>query len=529
VIGITSPVDMTVSTGPAIALTLSRRVIQAGSSTMLAVQAFDLSGQPLSPLPPVTLTLVSVPGETSGAAPVIAGNTITTSPGTRGRFTVRATLPSGERASALLVVARPGVVSTGLYSTLDGVLGDLPGDVGRLESAILSGDLASVPALSAAFVATRARMDPNGLAGVAALAPEGGFLPTPAELTNAGFPETPADVAWNTALRDLIATLHATETVYARLSPGGSTDDDARLRALTGQLESRVAAVLAIRPTLHGVVKRANVVNQLVSVRIPRLIDAQVSAVERALRGGGLAHHLQPLDRFYAGLSVPAADGVTPERYYSQRQHTFFTLPSLMRATSLHIQIIKEIYAPIIGEVVTSAGLVAANDLLRRFANAGSLIGVVTGASVSFNVFDMPGSVIEGFGFDRDFPDGNQVFIIGPEAINAITDLLNGIGDKPEDVADIDALNDYFKGIAEAAQSFSDSVFDPQNMTASGLARGCLFDASPACSQLVYDAGFRSVHTSGSFPAPVLFLVRNPVTGTWGTVLANFLPAEKPE
>lgn len=523
--GITTAVNVTVSTGPAIAVTLTRSIVQAGGSTTFTVEAYDLAGQPLSPLPPLNLTLTAAPGESTGTSPAIAGNVITTSSTTRGVFTLRATLLSGDEASATLVIARPGVVGSAHYSTLGEVLSGMSGNLRDLESAVLSGELASIPTRLDALVATRNRISLDRLAGSTAFAPEGGFPPTLAALTAAGFPETPADVAWNTALRNVIATVASIETVLAQLTPASPVDDDARLAALNGQLETRVAALLAIRPTAHGIVKRASVVNQLVSIRIPRLVDAQVNAIARALRAGGLARGIEPLDRFYAGLGTGATGSpLDPAAFYDQRQPTFFSLPSLMSATRIHIDIIKNLYAPVMGEVVKGALLLASHDLLQRYANAGSLVGVVTGASLSFNTFGMPGSVIEGFGFDRDFAEGNQVFIIGPSTIDAFLDMLAPLSDHPESFDDLDEMTDFFQGVADGADAFASSVFDPANLYPSGVVRGCLLDFSSACSELVYDRGFRSVHTSGGFPAPVLFVVRNVSTGSWGAVLASFFP-----
>lgn len=526
VAGITTPVNVTVSAGPAIALTLTRSVVQAGDSTSFVVEAYGPDGQPLQPLPAVSLTLTAEPDAWAGSPPAVTGGVITTSSDTRGRFTLQARLASGDTASAALVVTRPGTVGSAAYATLGRVMTDMAEDLRRLESAVLSSDLAAIPSLRTALLTTRDRIDLDSLAGSTAFAPEGGFPPTLAALSTAGFPETTADVSWNTALRNVIATLKSIETVLVQLSSASPVDDDARLTALNAELEARVATLLAIRPTLHGVVKRANVVNQLVSIRIPRLIDAQAAAIDRALRAGGLARTLEPVERFYAGIVAPASiDPIDPAAFYAQRRPTFFSLPSLMSATRIQMGIIKNLYAPILGEVSKSALLLASRDLMVTYTNAGSLVGVVTGASVSLQVFGMPGSVIEGFGFDRDFPEGNQVYIIGPSTIDEFRDMLAPLVDRPESFDDLDEMVDFFEGVRDGAKAFTDAFFDEKNLYPSGVVRGCIFDFSSACSELVYDEGFRPVHKSGSFPAPVLFLVRNVSTGSWGVVLASFFPS----
>lgn len=522
--GVTTAVNVTVSTGPAIAVTLTRSVVQAGDWTSFSVEAYDAAGQPLSPLPPFTLTLTAAPGESQGLPPTIAGGVIQTASTTRGLFTLRVTLPTGDQASVTLVVSRPGVAGAAHHVTLGEVLNGMAGDLRQLETAVLAGELASIPSRLDALVATRSRLALNRLAGSTAFTPEGGFPPTLATLAAAGFPETPADVAWNTALRDVIETAEAIEVVLAQLTPTSPVDDDARLTALNGQFEARAASLLAIRPTLHGIVKRANVVNQLVSIRIPRLLDAQVGAIGRALRAGGMAGGMEPPDRFYANLAEPAGEPLDPAAFYARRQPTFFSLPSLMSATRIHLDVIKNLYAPIMGETVKGALLLASHDLLQTYANSGTLVGVVTGASLSLHTFSMPGSVIEGFGFDRDFAEGNQVFIIGPSTIDAFLDMLGPLADHPESFDDLGEMSNFFEGVADGAEAFASSVFDPANLSPSGVVRGCILDFSSTCSELVYDRGFRSVHTAGAFPAPVLFVVRNVSTGSWGTVIASFFP-----
>lgn len=523
VAGVTSAVDVTVSTGPALSLTFQRAVIPAGAATPFLVEAYDPTGLPLTPLPPVTLSLTAEPGESSGTPPAIVQGAVTTSADTRGVFTLRATSASGDTASAVLVVSRPGAVGPAQYSTLGEVMTAMAGDLRSLETALLSGQLAAIPALRDALVATRGRLNLRSLAGSTAFAPEGGFPPTLAELSAAGFPETAADVAWNSALRDVIATIQAIETVLVELRPEGTLNDDLRLQQLNGQLETRVAALVAIRPSLHGIVRRANVVNQLVSIRIPRLIDAQVAAIERALGAAGLARNVEPLGQFYAGVQAAPADPFTPASYYERRRFTFFTMPSLMSATRIQMDIIRNVYAPVMREVVKGGVLVTAQDLLRPFRNAGSLVSIVTGASASFHVFEAPWSMIEGFGFDPDFPEGNQVFAVGPDTINQFQEMLAPLSDHPESFDDLGEMVDFFDGVREGAETFG-ANFNPDNLAPWSVLRGCIFDASPACSELVFLNGIRSVHSSGSFPAPVLFLVRNVTTGNWDVLVAPFLP-----
>src|SRR6185503_41415 len=153
---------------------------------------------------------------------------------------------------------------------------------------------------------------------------------------------------------------------------------------------------------------------------IPRLLDAQVDAIANTLTTLGLARSVDPLAQFYEGALAAAEDTTAdPAAYYARRQPTFFSLPSLMSATRIHVDIIKNVYAPVMAEVIKGAVIVAAHDLLQAYGNAGSLVSVITASSQTFHFFRIPGTVIEGFGFDRDFAEGNQVLAVGPGTIDA--------------------------------------------------------------------------------------------------------------
>jgi hypothetical protein len=117
-------------------------------------------------------------------------------------------------------------------------------------------------------------------------------------------------------------------------------------------------------------------------------------------------------------------------------------------------------------------------------------VAVITAASQSFHFFEIPGSVIEGFGFDRDFPEANDVYLIGPAAIDAAQEVLSGIS--PGGVADLADLEDKFEAVADAAKGFA-NAFDEANSHPGDVVGGCIFDFSSACIQLVYDSGFASV------------------------------------
>jgi hypothetical protein len=522
----TSLVDLTISTGAAVAVALERAILPAGSSTVFVIEAFDNTGSPVVPLPPLTLSILADPGESVGTPPSIAGNLVVTAADTRGTFTLRAVLQAtGDTAAATFVVSRPSGDGWGHYAKLGAAIDAIRRDVRALEEAIAISDLAAIPRLHAALAATAATIDVTALQRTPAFAPEGGFPPTAVELTSAGFPETAADVAWNTTLRQLVAKMAETETFLTQLTPAGAQNDDSRLQQLNAEMSALAAALNGLSPSVHGVVKRVSVIQQLVGVRIPRLLHAQIDLIARTLQAQGLARLQQPLDRYYAGL-VASGDGLfSPGRFYARRQATFFSLVSMMSASSIRSDIIDSVYMPVIKQLIKAGVILAGNSLLRTFANAGSLVSVITASSQSFHFFEIPGSVIEGFGFDRDFPEGNEVILVGPGTLDAVLDLLGSFTDT--DFDDLLDLGDKFAEIIETADGVGGTYFDEGNLYPDSVVRGCVFDFDTACSELVYDAGLLSVHETedpGAFPAPVLIIVRNVTTGAWGTLVASFFP-----
>jgi hypothetical protein len=121
------------------------------------------------------------------------------------------------------------------------------------------------------------------------------------------------------------------------------------------ELNALVVQVNALTPSVHGVVKRANVLNHLVSVRIPRVVHAQVNLIARTLEQQGLARLWQEPNLYYgttAGLHARQSTRLDPEQYYARLQPTFFSLPGMLSATKIRMDIIKDLYVPVIAQLV---------------------------------------------------------------------------------------------------------------------------------------------------------------------------------
>jgi hypothetical protein len=206
-----------------------------------------------------------------------------------------------------------------------------------------------------------------------------------------------------------------------------------------------------------------------------------------------------------------------------------FSLAGVMTASQIRTKIIKDIYVPYLGDVARAMGTLIAADLLQAYANGGSIVGVITGASQSIQVFEVDNSVIEGFGFDTLLPEGNSVTIVGPELIDAVVDIINQDLPQASDLKDLNKIKDAIQAEIDLANNLVDAVKGAVSAPDQVL-RGCLFDSRPECRQLLYTNGFDSVYKVNgglSLPAPVVFIVYNLAGGGFGVFVAPFVPTRE--
>jgi len=170
-------------------------------------------------------------------------------------------------------------------------------------------------------------------------------------------------------------------------------------------------------------------------------------------------------------------------------------------------------------------GVVIAADLLQTYANAGSVVGIITGASQAIHVFDIAPSAIEGFGFDPTLSPNNAVTMVGPSLFQAVGNAANGLPGA-SDFKDINSIYDTIQSQIDNANDLEQAWKDA-NTIPNGVNRGCILEGAPGCRQLVYPNGFASVYESDgglSLPAPVLIITRNLESGNTAVFIANFVP-----
>ena len=180
------------------------------------------------------------------------------------------------------------------------------------------------------------------------------------------------------------------------------------------------------------------------------------------------------------------------------------------------------------------------------------MIAVSSGASISFRVFGAPWAFIEANGLEWEYTELNSVILVGPDVLDLASPLIDKIknawkvgptGDTSNKYKSMDAvkkdLKALKKGLEEIAAATEGMVENIEKMfqPTDEWPEDCLFSAHPECTQLVYPDGFESVyHYSGpsggtglgGLPVPIVFIVRNNVSGQIYISTPVFLPSAKP-
>jgi len=492
-----SPVDLTISGGPRAVVSITPDVIPAGATATVTASIRDADGTPLDPQPDVALALDVDPATLAGTPPTLDGSTIITFADSQGPFEVQVSFES-ETVGTEAVVVQP--ISDGpgadVYSEFAGQLEAYGGLIEQLIAAVDANDTAAILGIDAALGDLLDQLDTRRLRTLSPIAPEGGVPPSTSIAEAAGFAPGSDDQAYRDTTLDLWVVIEQLEQVVVE----GSAPD-AVLAALNQELAETASALAALEPGVYGVLDASGAIISLLGTRVPRLLRADIEAVRRELREAGI-------------ISRDATAGAGR-----------FTLPGIMTASSIRQSIVTDFYVPYLGDVARAMGTIAAADLLQPYVNGGAIVGVVTGGSLALHVFEIPNSVIEGFGFDPLLSPNNAVTMIGPELFDAVQGALGGLS-SAADFKDLNTIMDTVQTQVDNADAVG-QAWDEANTSPMGIQRGCILDNGPTCRRLVYPDGFASVYKvdSGlSLPAPVIVIVRNLKSGGMAVFVANFVP-----
>jgi beta-lactam-binding protein with PASTA domain len=537
-----SAVDLVVSLGPApavpatLTLALSTSVVGSGLSTTILPTAFDGLGAAIQQAPPITYQILAGPGST-GTLPTISAGDVLTGVDTRGPYSVRGTIDGTSIVGDVAFSVIDGnVQSTNAAKFIK--LGQAQGTVGARIQDLLKAYQSLAPAsdVTAARTALTAALADVPMTGrdpiqsSTAVAPETGFLPDPGQLAAAGYPLTAHDVAFGNLIYQISAKLQQITAFYDSLSPdgtvGGANAVD-QLNTLNSQLAALQSQLGNLNVTPQGIVSYAPQINRLMGNTIP----AHLYAVTNKIVAITLQYpdpsniplavaRMPGAAQFFADLKVN--NGVlTPGSFYGQTQPAFFGLLGLFGGASLEMRLVNEVYGPIMKEVSQMMAVLIANHLITQYLNTAAIGDALSGASLSFQAPGLPGSSIEGYGFDTTSAAGNETWFIGPEAFDAAQNLIEAF--KPGDMNSIQDVYNYFKGIVDAIKG-AQAAYDNAHTQPDDVATGqCLLDDSGGCTSLYFSGGFPDVDST-RFPSPVIILMRNLNNGSWASGIFDFVP-----
>jgi beta-lactam-binding protein with PASTA domain len=555
-----SSIDIVVSLGTfipgvphSLELRFSSLVLGAGSPATVTSLVADGFGTPVTPTPPISYEVLPL-AEARGPLPALSGGVLSTGAGTRGSYTLRGTVNGTgivtERPFVVLDSAPTAKNAAKLIklATAEAAVAKAVGDLANIYQA--RGPAADAAAARTALTDALATVPITGRLSVTRstpLAPEKGFLPPLSQVVAAGYPLTPGDTAFGNLIGQINTKVAQVTAFYNSLNPdgtAGSTDSVQQLNALNAELTTLRAQLRNVNVTPHGVVRYASQINLLMSRTIPQHLHASTNKIvsisqqypDPANVPAGVARMPGATDYFLA--LDGSRNTTTPNAFYGKTQPAFFFLIGMFGGSSIQMRLIQEMYGDVMHEVDQMIGVLVAHAILSQFIGSG--VGdLVSGASLSFHAPGMSGSAIEGFGFGNLASD-NETWFIGPEAFQAVEDLVDSVKDAFETLhgsveecldavsngqaafCDTDAVSDFFEAI-ENAMSAAQAAYDNAHTQPSAVQQGCILDDSSGCQSLIFGGGFPDVNTT-RFPSPVIVLHRNWLQGGWGMGIFNFVP-----
>ncbi len=498
-----SVIDVTISSGPALLVTLDQVIVGSGDTIAASVTVFDNDGIPLAPQPPVVITVAPDVGAV-GALPVAGTTAVTTSADTRGSF--RFEVDAGVLGSASIpFIVRSGLVPGDYFEPIAQfaeTIDDVVTVYSQLVVAVESNDVFAIQSLAQQLVVLRDGVDPEALAKINAFAPEVGFIPTYLQSAASGFSAGFGELDQGSVLYSTLEnSIEENISFLENLNPALGRNDDIRARALNNSLSSRITQFNSqVGGYSVGARVYYNAENYvLLSQLVPQMVYADLQAMIGVLADNG-----------FLAMQLDADDSArfanqTPAEFYRETRNAFFSFGGLMTASSIRMTLIKDLYVPHITRLVSASLVLEAASALLADQTVGPIAGIITGASLSFHIFNADNSVVEIPGLSRD-SRSFTVLVIGPDRYQAALEAILEFG-IPESLEDVADLGQTLEDIASSSEA------GIQTAQVHDRIRGCILDSSPECIELVLGFGFPVVHTSGVFPAPVLVIVDDRTQG----------------
>ncbi|WP_129779573.1 Ig-like domain-containing protein [Peristeroidobacter soli] len=549
---------LVVSSGSGLDLRLARSVTPANEPIVFSLRETDLDGNATG-TPNASFSVTPVAGVT-GAPPSVTNSSIVPAANTRGRYRLTVT-SSGRTSVAEFVVVQPNTTARptqlAQFAQFEATLLVMDNLLAEAEAARLANDPATMTARMTSWVNTWRALDLDRLSFAVPVVTEDGFPPSVAEMAGFGVTQTADDVLNKRILADAASDLDALET--ALRSPNTPYS---QIVNLFRNFNARAERLRSVAPGEYGIVDAKGLYAELLSQRIPRVIDAMVDDVAAAF-------HLPSRSRPFPGLAsaYPGVEYGDTVRALVARQwdapssvvggnevYLFSTLAEQLTTIAVKAVVdalgdgytVRKFYQAAATSAIGGAAILAAAHHIKAETGAADLT-VTTASSLSINVFEAEYSTLEGIGLNGAHPALNKVMVIGPELVNVFTDMieklkaLGGLRSSASNVVKARNLDDLYDGVIDfyskgkeqvdaatsAGQRISEELENVyQTPSPHSAVSECLFEPGPLCSSITYTNGFHSVYQSLglNLPTPILFVVVNQETGEVLVGSPAFLP-----
>ncbi|MCX6612373.1 MAG: FG-GAP-like repeat-containing protein, partial [Acidobacteria bacterium] len=414
------PVALNVSAGNGLSLRLSRAFTTADVAIPFTIAATDLNGVDIAP-PPMTFAVSVLRTPTAGPLPSVAGNSVVPGITTLGLFRLTGThTPTGRVVFADFAVSEPrpatGPSMNDDYVKLTEAMADIDVLIRQGKAALAANNEPLVRSLLTQMVTRWRQVNLSDLKFDSPFALGTDFFPTPDQYASFGGSPTPDDQLLAQIRADSIADLK--EWTDALLAPGTPLST---LRALAVKFSTRAARANGLVASESGLIQDQAAITVLLSRRLPGLYDALMSEIARSL---SIPPAIQPLSAEpFTENEQSAASPKAPIRKESTlaevltTQAMQYVVDTMIDNFNKKYAAAKQYTTEIIGQAKYAGAVVAITQHLRQILHAQRLEGVVSGASLSFRVFEAPYSMIEA-NVEKTYPELNQVVVIGPELIS---------------------------------------------------------------------------------------------------------------
>ncbi len=541
----TNPVSLVISAGTGLELSIAAPSLNGGRSTTIIPIATDVNGNPAA-VPALTYVIAPKRLPYTGALPTLSGTTLATASDTRGWFIVTATdAANGRSASNEFSVTLPattgGRTNGEVYAHFMTTLSDMETIARQLLVARQANDVPQMTTLLAQYVNRWRTVDVARLKLAVPMVVANGFVPEESALVAAGLSPTPEDLLLQQVLRDASADLQAWT---AALKAGTQLP---QLKAHSDQFALRAARSTGLGGSLYGAVMNNPESIQLLSHDIPEYYEAFTNELGVVV---GLPRRVSKHANF---------NRVAPERAKQTLAELLVTQAvdaikdEIVSRVNETYKNIKQFAVEQRNLAIYNAGIVAASIYLKQYLYMTDVTELVSGASLSFRVFNSPFSFIEVESATRRH-HLYSTLVIGP---TLLTDLNTGLTDLVEkfksafsyarDAAtnptrvkstdDLFAIHDEFKDLVDGLitsgtdtyKKFAERLYQ----SPVELDNNCIFTSALPCKQLMYPDGIKSVFEYApppgfdgvlGIPGVILFLVQDQVSGQMFIKIAPFLP-----